>query len=394
MKKKLVMYFDRMKDRHLNKDVGLLPYFIAKKFNLDLEYITADDCGLKRFKNYRITKIKRLPSYRFNIFFYLYLIKNAKNIDCLMTIHFKSRNLLIGMLYKKLNSNGKFYIKLDLSSDDKKYSNKDIRIEESDNFIQRKIKTLKRIYRRRKFYFIKYVDLISSEVIEVYENINQHGLYGNKISDRLTLLFNGMDNERNNIKLNKYSQKEDIILTVGRLGIHSKNTEFFLDVIKELDLKNWKVILVGPITDEFKKKIELFYKENPSLKERVIFTGNISDRDKLLNYYNKSKVFCLTSRTEGFALVLPEARYYGNYIVTTDVGGAKEVTEEGEYGRVIPQGNKTEFVEVLQEIINDEMDLEKKYNKIVSRRYEITWENLIEINQELSMFLGDNKNWN
>lgn len=389
MKKKLVMYFDGMQNVHLNKDVGLVAHFISKEYDLGLEYVTADNCTFDIFRGHRISKIKRLSNNKYNIFFYLYLLKNSKKTDYLMTIHCRPYNLLIGMLYKKLNPEGKFYIKMDIGPKGIDYYNSEIQIKSNDNFIKNSIKLLKSRFRKLRFAFlIKYVDLLSIETIDVYKYIRKYGLCGSKVSDRLTLLCNGMDNERDDVKLKQYNEKENIILTVGRLGTYQKNTVFFLNVIKNLDLKNWKVVLVGPITNKFKDKINLFYSENPNLREKVIFTGNISDREKVLDYYNKAKVFCLTSRFESAAQVYAESAYFSNYIITTDVGGAKEITQNGKYGIVVSQGDMISFTEILQDIISGEIDLEEKYNMITDRRDKITWQNLIKNNKELNSIFG------
>lgn len=66
----------------------------------------------------------------------------------------------------------------------------------------------------------------------------------------------------------------------------------------------------------------------------VILVGNIENKNLLYDYYNRAKVFLLTSRLEGFAIVYPEALKFGNYIITTDVGGAKDITNNGQIGIV------------------------------------------------------------
>ena len=54
-----------------------------------------------------------------------------------------------------------------------------------------------------------------------------------------------------------------------------------LDAAKITDLKDWKIVLVGPMTDSFITKgtskyaeyVKQYFKDNPSLKEKVIFIG-------------------------------------------------------------------------------------------------------------------------
>lgn len=71
----------------------------------------------------------------------------------------------------------------------------------------------------------------------------------------------------------------------------------------------------------------------------MILVGNISNRELLYDYYNRAKVFILTSRWEGFAIVYPEALRFGNYIITTDVGGARDIAENTKLGSIIEVGN-------------------------------------------------------
>ena len=78
--------------------------------------------------------------------------------------------------------------------------------------------------------------------------------------------------------------------------------------INDLDLKNWKVYLIGPIHPDFQIKIDTFYQQYPDKKNQVIFTGAIYNKKELWSYYNKAKVFVLTSRWESYALVLNEAK--------------------------------------------------------------------------------------
>ena len=93
-------------------------------------------------------------------------------------------------------------------------------------------------------------------------------------------LPNGYDNlfVEKNFKIKEFKEKENIILTVGRLGTKEKNTELLLESLKEIDLNDWKVILIGSEIEELLKYKEKYFKENPKLKEKIIFTGEIKDK--------------------------------------------------------------------------------------------------------------------
>lgn len=380
MKKKFVTYFDRMEDIHLNKDVGLAPFYIAKTYNLDLEYITGSKCIEKSFRGYKIIQIKRWISSSYNLFIYIYLLKNINKIDYLMTFHCRTYNLLLGFVYKILNPNGKFYIKLDLGN--------------SDEF-QRELKLykIKDLKLKFFFYFLKYVDLISAERREVYENLYTKGVYGVDIKNKLTNLINGADNYSSEAqKIGKVEEiekaKENIIMTVGRIGTYQKNNEFFLKSLEELDLKNWQIFIVGPIEKQFKKTIEKFIKSQKLSADKIKFLGNIKSRSEIFRLYSKSKVFVLTSRFEGFANVFPEARFFGNYILSTDVGGTAEIIKDLEHGQVIKTSE--DLKDKLVKIINKSIDVNSK--NILRNRNEIYWSSLVENNNKIRETFTNEKN--
>ena len=158
--------------------------------------------------------------------------------------------------------------------------------------------------------------------------------------------------------LKPYEKKENIILTVGRIGTPEKDNQMLLDAVKNLDLKSWKVLFVGPIEAKFQENIEDFYAENPQLREHVEFTGPIYDRQKLFDLYNRSKIFCLTSVEESFGFVLIEAMAYGNYIVTTPISSAKDLTADEKVGKIIADGNS--LSKTLEKSMRRDMKLESE----------------------------------
>ena len=91
---------------------------------------------------------------------------------------------------------------------------------------------------------------------------------------------------------------------------------------------------------------------HPEKRERVIFTDSISDKQELWDYYNRAKVFVLTSRAESYALVLNEAKRFRDYIVSTDVGAAHDLLESRKYGVLVDQENPAVLACVCQDIID------------------------------------------
>ena len=119
-----------------------------------------------------------------------------------------------------------------------------------------------------------------------------------------------------------------------------------------------------------KKYIYNYFLQNPNLKDKIDFTGNISDKKILSEYYNKAKIFFFTSRYESFGLSLMEAAFYGDYIISTETGCAKDITDNGKLGFISEHSKefnqdekiiKQSMILQLKKIISNEVDIFNKY---------------------------------
>lgn len=138
----------------------------------------------------------------------------------------------------------------------------------------------------------------------------------------------------------RYEDKENMILTVGRLGTVQKNSLLLLYAyaLTFVELKeHWELVMIGSITPEFQADYDDFCKRFPSLAPYIHLTGNIADKNTLYQYYKKAKIFALPSRVEGGSPnVFSEAAIFGCTVVTTGVDAAGDMTDDGRVGRISP----------------------------------------------------------
>ena len=332
MAKNLTLIFNKeFNEIHLGKDVFLVPYYLGKllKYNVTIVYPQTDN-NLNLPKEHKGVKLKPL-TYKYNPkahylhnekIYHQYTIKHAKKIDLLMCFHHNFQTELIVLLYKLYNSNGKVYIKLDVNPNMIEYKS-------NNNFISKKIHDL-----ITKF-FIHNTNIASCETQMAYENILKSKITKNQWGNKLELINNGFDEENLrelDIEECNLDKKENIFITVSRIGAYEKNSELILKALSKIDLKNWKFYFIGPIENDFKNTIKTFFTKHPDKVNNIIFTGAIYDKKLLWEFYNRAKVFVFASRWESYGLVFNEAKRFKNYIVSTPVGAFFDITENNKYG--------------------------------------------------------------
>lgn len=363
---KYVCIFPNLKNTHIIKDVGMIPYTMGKYYNYDSYIATYDNDEyqyLEDKKSYlKLIFIKKYFNYPL-LDIGLFLLK-FRDINVLQVFFLQDtlNIFLYSLIFKVFNRNSKFYVKLDASD----YS---LSMITKKNFLKRKFQSLLITY---------LIDCISIETSQNYKKLTEMKLINPK---KLIYIPNGIDNE---FKTKLNNKKEDYILTVGRLGTIEKATEVLLESFAKIkNLKNWKLILIGDIDRAFQDYIDNYYTNNPNLRNKVIFKGHITNRDEIYKYYLKSKIFCLTSRWESFGISLVEATYFGNYLVSTDVGGAKDVLNITNYGELV-KIDDTDFLALrLQDLILNWEKYEKNPDEIMELiKKSFNWKSLCKILHE------------
>jgi len=147
----------------------------------------------------------------------------------------------------------------------------------------------------------------------------------------------------------------DVVLGAGRLA-EQKDFETliraFEGVAEQKD--NARLLIVGSGSKE--AQLQTLVSEL-GLEDRVELVGYV---DNLYAYMNAADVFVLSSRWEGFGIVLVEAMAVGTPVVSTDCPhGPNEILSNGEYGELVDVGDVMEMRNAIDRILTDKTECEQ-----------------------------------
>lgn len=309
----------------LTKDEGQIPYTLSKNYNIDSTIVTCHiDNKTANMDSVNGLKVKHFPLIiNYAITGIVYLLLNAKKIDWL-NIYFAGRQAYLWTkIYKFFNRKGHVYLKLDMD-----YRSCDL---------YDKNEKERDIFKKNT----KIVDIVSVESMEIKNRIQKYS------EKDILIISDGIAELKYKPEITK--NREDVILTVGRLGTEQKATDILLTAFaNSANQHNWKLKLIGTIEDTFMDEIEKFYNIYPQLKERVFFVGEIKEREQLYEEYCRAKVFALPSRWESFGISCAEALCCGCHLIVSDsIPPAREMTNNEKYGKIV----KTESIKELEETI-------------------------------------------
>jgi glycosyltransferase involved in cell wall biosynthesis len=156
-----------------------------------------------------------------------------------------------------------------------------------------------------------------------------------------------------------YSLNDDQIAVaiIGRLA-PIKNHKLFLDSIEIVNRKTTRnpvffIVGDGETRNEIEEQIKKI-KTNQKIDIRL--TSWIHD---IKTFNAGMDIICLTSNNEGTPVSLIEAQACNIPVISTDVGGVKDIILEDETGFVVPKNNPNKFAEKLLELIEDKKKRKK-----------------------------------
>ena len=172
---------------------------------------------------------------------------------------------------------------------------------------------------------------------------------------KLTTIYNGIDIDKfsnaSAVDLKKvlFSNEEDIIIgMVGRLT-EQKDPLMFVRISSVIlkTIKNVKFILVG---DGNLREKTLSLAKELGIADRLVLTGWVTNPESYIKAFD---IAVLTSRWEGFGLVLAEYMAAGKPIVASNIDGIPCVIRNGYDGLLAAPEDVNDFVSKITSLINN-----------------------------------------
>ena len=221
---------------------------------------------------------------------------------------------------------------------------------------------------------INNADFVGSSSYNVIKDVEE---YLGKIDEKKIVIFSqAVDTE--SFKPEKNIITSNDIITVARIN-PEKGLETIIDSIPFVIKKfpNAKFKIIGPKEDQsyFNKLQKII--TTSGVSDNIEFVGSIP-HNNLAKWYNSSKVFVLTSKTEEQSIVTLEAMSCGKSVVVTPVGALSELIDNGKNGFLVPPEQPEKLAEIITHLLEDRKlreDIGKAARTTIEEKF--TWKQYI-----------------
>jgi len=203
---------------------------------------------------------------------------------------------------------------------------------------------------------------LSFKIIAVSEAVKEYAIAREGADPKKTdVIYNGIETEKFRFDGRDYNKKNIIIGAMGRLTFQ-KGFDFFIKSIARLNEPGLECLIAGgeDVRENGRESLENLIRDM-DLEEKIKLAGL---QKNPLDFYKKIDIFVLSSRWEGFPIVLLEAGMAGLPVVAAEVGGIGEVIKDGHNGILVKSGDIEGLSEKLKYLIDHPEERDRTGNNL------------------------------
>jgi glycosyltransferase involved in cell wall biosynthesis len=222
----------------------------------------------------------------------------------------------------------------------------------------------------------------ADRVFAVSDSLKQHVVSLGAEAGKIRVIGNGVDTQKFSPTSKTEARKQlglvaddKVLISVGAL-VERKGFHRVIELLPGLltEFPNLKYLVVGGPSPEGDWSNRLRQQVAELNLEKVVLFQGAMPSEQLKIPFSAADIFVLATSNEGWANVFLEAMACGLPVITTDVGGNKEVVCSEELGAIVPYGNG----ELLQEAIKSALGREWNREEILVYAADNSWDSRVE----------------
>lgn len=218
-------------------------------------------------------------------------------------------------------------------------------------------------YCRRHIYIERILSCFSDKIICCSNAVKDFVVHTEKISpEKVIVIYNGVPEPTRTNPEKLYTLKRSlginetarVVVCVAKL-MAQKGHRFLIQAIPDVvkKFKNIKFLIVGEgaLRPSLEKEVDRL-----NVRPFVDFLGRRSDVPDLLQI---SDIFLQPSIYEGLSIATIEAMSYGLPVIASNVGGIREIVDNGRNGILIPSRDSQRLTEAIVNLLNNPSETQR-----------------------------------